>query len=37
MPAVSNNVDIFDFNKANFTDSFNFKEKVTGQTGDNET
>ena len=32
--AVNNNGDIVDFNGANATDSFNFKAKITGQTGD---
>ena len=31
--AVNNNVDIVDCNWANATDSFNFKAKITGQTG----
>ena len=35
IPVVKNNGEIVDFNGANATDSFNFKEKVTGQTGDN--
>ena len=35
IPAVSNNGDIVDFNGPNATDSFNFKAKITGQTGDN--
>ena len=34
IPAVNNNGDIVDFNGANATDSFNFKAKITGQTGD---
>ena len=33
--AVNNNGDIVDFNGANATDSFNFKTKITGQTGNN--
>ena len=33
-PAVNNNGDIVDFNGANATDSFNFKEKITGQIDD---
>ena len=37
IPAVSNNGDIVEFNGANATDSFNFKAKITGQTGDNGT
>ena len=32
-----NNVAIVDFNLANFSDSPNFKEKITGQTGDDGT
>ena len=35
IPVVKNNGEIVDFNGANATDSFNFKEKITGQTGDN--
>ena len=34
---VNNNDDIAEFNRANATDSFNFKAKITGQTGDNGT
>ena len=34
IPAANNNGDIVDFNGANATDSFNFKAKITGQTGD---
>ena len=34
IPAVNNNGDIFYFNGANATDSFNFKAKITGQTDD---
>ena len=35
IPAVNNNnSNIVDFNGANATDSFNFKAKITGQTGD---
>ena len=37
IPAVDNNNAIVDFNKNNLTDSFNFKVKMTGQTGNNET
>ena len=37
IPAVNNNSNIVDFNGANATDSFNFKSKITGQTGDNGT
>ena len=36
-PAVNNNGAIVDFNAANVTDSFNFKEKATGQTGNDGT
>ena len=35
MPAVINNDDIDSFNRANATDSFNFKGKITGQTNNN--
>ena len=35
IPAVNNDGDIVDFNGANATDSFNFKTKITGQTGNN--
>ena len=34
IPAV-NYGNIVDFNEANLTDSFNFKEKISGQTGNN--
>ena len=34
VPAVNNNGNIADFNGANATDSFNSKEKITGQTDD---
>ena len=37
IPAVNNNGDIVEFNGANATDSFNFKAKITAQTGDNGT
>ena len=37
IPAVNNNGEIVEFNGANATDSFNFKAKITGQTGDNGT
>ena len=37
IPAVNNNGNIFEFNGANATDSFNFKAKITGQIGDNGT
>ena len=36
IPAVNNGA-IIDFNEANVTDSFNFKEKIIGQTGDDGT
>ena len=37
IPAVNNNGDIADFNRANATDSFNLKKTITGQTdGDGE-
>ena len=32
IPAVNNNGNIVNFNKANATDSFNYKPKITGQT-----
>ena len=35
--AVNNNGNIVDFNEANVIDSFNFKEKITGQTGNDGT
>ena len=35
IPAINNNGAIVDFNGANATDSFNFKNKITGQTNDN--
>ena len=35
IPAVNNNGEIVEFNEGNATDSFNFKAKITGQTGDN--
>ena len=35
IPAVEDDGDIEDFNGANAIDSFNFKTKITGQTGDN--
>ena len=34
IPTVSNNGNIFDFNGANATDSFNYKAKITGKTDD---
>ena len=34
IPAVNNNGDIVDFNRANATNSFNFKAKIKGQTDD---
>ena len=37
IPAVNNNGDIVEFNGANATGSFNFKAKITDQTGDNGT
>ena len=37
LPAVGNNNTIVNFAENNFTDSFNFKVKMTGQTGDGET
>ena len=37
IPAVNNNNAIVDFAENNLTDSFNFKAKMTGQTGDNGT
>ena len=37
IPAINNDGDIVDFNGANATDSFNFKTKITGQTGDDGT
>ena len=33
--AVDNDGNVVDFNGANAADSFNFKEKITGQTGNN--
>ena len=36
-PAVNKNGIIIVFNAANVTYSFNFKEKITGQTDDNST
>ena len=35
IPVLNNNNDIADFNGANATDSFNYKTKVTGETGNN--
>ena len=35
IPAVDDDGDIVDFNGANATDSFNFKAKIAGQTGNN--
>ena len=32
---INNNIEFVDFTDANFTDSFNLKVKLTGQTGDN--
>ena len=37
IPAVNNNGEIVDFGEGNLTDSFNSKEKITGQTGDDGT
>ena len=37
IPAVNNNGNVVEFNGANATNSFNFKAKITGQTGDNGT
>ena len=37
IPAVANNNAIFNFTENNLTDSFNFKVKTTGQTGDDGT
>ena len=37
IPAVNNNNAIINFTNNNLTDSFNFKVKMTGQTGDNGT
>ena len=37
MPALNNNSAILDFTSNNLTDSYNFKVKMTGQTGDNGT
>ena len=35
IPAINDNGTIVAFNRANATDSFNFKAKITGQTADN--
>ena len=35
IPAVNNSNNIVDFDGANATDSFNFKAKITGKTGNN--
>ena len=35
IPVVNNNDNTVDFNRANDTDSFNFKSKITGQTNNN--
>ena len=35
IPAVNDNADIVVFSAANVTDSFNFKTKTTGRTGEN--
>ena len=37
IPEVGNNNDVINFNRANSTDSFNFKVKMTGQTKDDGT
>ena len=37
IPVVDNNNAIVNFAEKNLTDSFNFKAKITGQTGDNGT
>ena len=37
IPAVNNNGEIVDFGGGNLTDSFNFKVKITDQTGNNGT
>ena len=37
IPAVNNNNAIVDFTDDHLTDSFNFKVKMTGQTGSDET
>ena len=37
IPAVNNMGDIVDFNEANVTDLFSFKEKITGQKRDDGT
>ena len=37
IPAVDNNNEIVDFTNNNLTDSFNFKVKMTGKTGNNGT
>ena len=37
IPAINDNNAIVNFTNNNLTDSFNFKIKITGQTGDNET
>ena len=35
IPAINNAGNIVDFNRANVTDPFNFKTKITGQTSNN--
>ena len=35
IPALNNNDEITNFTEGNLTDSFNFKTKITGQTGNN--
>ena len=37
IPSVNNNGNIIEFSGVNDTDSINFKTKIAGQTGDNET
>ena len=37
VPAVHSNGEVTDYTEVNVTDSFNLKEKLTGQTGDNGT
>ena len=37
VPTVDNDSDVTDFTEASVTNSFNFKEKLTSQTGDNGT
>ena len=35
VPVLDNDGEVIDFTEANITDLFNFKEKLTGQAGDN--